>query len=277
MVVLVTGCRSGFGLLTAVEAGRRGHTVYASLRDVDTADDLIAATEGLDVRPLQLDVTDADDRVAAIARIREEQGRLDALVNNAGIALGGFLEQVTEEEFRRTWEVNVFGLWALTKEALPLMRATEGSTVVNISSMSGRMGLPAMGTYAMSKFALAGMSESWRHELAPFGVRVVLVEPGPYDTDIWTRNRRVAAEAFDPDSPYARFVPKMEAVVDKLSQGQAADPTEVAVKVCDLMAHPRPALRHPIGPNTTLRIWARRILPERVVDAIVQRMLTKGL
>src|SRR5262245_62016569 len=148
MVVLVTGCRSGFGLLLAEGAARRGHVVYAGLHDPTTGDELRRRTEGVTVHPLALDVTDAEPRREAIARILREQGRIDALVNNAGTPLGGFLEEVGEDELRRVFEVNFFGAWLLTREVLPAMREQQRGTIVMMSSRSGRSAFPALGTYA---------------------------------------------------------------------------------------------------------------------------------
>ncbi|MCZ7687032.1 MAG: SDR family NAD(P)-dependent oxidoreductase [Sandaracinaceae bacterium] len=195
MIVLCTGCRSGFGLSIAVSAARAGHTVYAGLRDLSTGDRLAEATRGLDVRPIQLDVVDPEERRAAVDRVLDEHGRIDALINNAGVPLGGFQEQIEEDELRRLFEVNVFAAWALTKLCLPSMRERREGIVVNITSMAGRQAMPGLGAYAGSKFALEGMTEALRHEMRPFGVRVVLVEPGPYKTDIFARNRVVARAA----------------------------------------------------------------------------------
>ncbi|MBX2802520.1 MAG: SDR family NAD(P)-dependent oxidoreductase, partial [Myxococcales bacterium] len=152
-VVLITGCGSGFGRLAALEAARRGHIVYAGLRSMSSASDLRAAATGLDVIPLPLDVTVAEQRTAAVERILTEQGGLDGLVNNAGVALGGFLEDVDEDEIRHLFEVNVFGAWALTKACLPALRQADRATVVMISSLSAVMALPGLGAYAASKFA----------------------------------------------------------------------------------------------------------------------------
>ncbi|MBA2320652.1 MAG: SDR family NAD(P)-dependent oxidoreductase, partial [Deltaproteobacteria bacterium] len=121
-VVLVTGCRSGFGLLTAVELARRGHVVYAGLRDPESAEALVGAAKGLVVRLVPLDVTRGDQREAVVEQILAEQGRIDVLVNNAGVALGGFLEDVDEDEFRQVFDTNVLAPWALTKAVLPTMR-----------------------------------------------------------------------------------------------------------------------------------------------------------
>ena len=176
MIVLCTGCRSGFGLLIAVTAARAGHTVYAGLRDLETQADLVKLAGNLDVRPVQLDVTNAEERETVVREIVEEHGRLDALINNAGRALGGFIEQIAEDELRRLFDVNVFAAWELTKTCLPHLRASRDGIVINITSMAGRQAMPSLGGYAGSKFALEGITEALRHEMRPFGVRVVLVE-----------------------------------------------------------------------------------------------------
>jgi len=281
MVVLITGCRSGFGLLGAVSLAREGHTVYAGLRDLATAGNLLEASQSLPgpgkVIPVQLDVTREEERRAVVDHILSETGELDALVNNAGVVLGGFLEQVSEAELRKVFEVNVFGLWALTQACLPALRAAGAAgrlaTVVNISSMSGLMGLPGVGVYAGSKWALEGMSEAWRHELKPFGVRVVLIEPGPYRTDIWGRNRHISVPDVGPDDPYLDARRRMEEMIDKTVGKRAGDPQEVVDRIVSLLADPRPALRYPMGPLVRVRLFLYRFLPFRLVEAIIGRVL----
>ncbi len=260
-VVLITGCRSGFGLGAAVAAGRAGYTVYAGLRDLDTADGLRSATADLRVHPLQLDVTRPEERGAAVARIAEEQGRLDGLVNNAGVALGGFLEQVEEDELRRLFDVNVFGAWGMTRACLPLMRQTGGGVVIQVSSMSGRVAWPGLGAYAGSKFALEGLSEAWRHELQPFGIRVVLMEPGAYRTDIFGRNRTLCRNARAPDSPYAPWMASLDRLFAKVVDRIARDPQEVSDRMVELLDDPRPPLRVPFGPLARPRERIRQLLP----------------
>lgn len=272
MVVLVTGCRSGFGLLIAVGAAKAGHTVYAGLRDLSTKDELVKASAGLDVHPVQLDVTDRAQQDAVIATILEREGRIDALVNNAGIALGGFLEQIEEDELRRLFDVNVFSSWALTKRCLPSMRAQGSGIVINVSSMAGRQALPGLGAYASSKFALEGMTEALRHELRPFGIRVVLVEPGPYKTDILHRNRWMARSSESEGGPYAGFQARMEQLAEKL-EPRMGDASEVADLVVGLLDAPSPTLRHPLGPGVAARIWARRVLPFRGYEKLIERVL----
>lgn len=268
-IVLVTGCTSGFGLHIAQDAAAAGHTVYAGVRSLERADALIAATRGHDVTILPLDVTDTAQRDEAIARVLADHGRLDALVNNAGVALGGPLEMVAEDELRRVFETNVFAVWALTRAALPAMRAAGSGRVINISSMSGRQALPLLGTYAGSKFALEGLSEAWRHELRPLGIDVVLVEPGAYRTDIFGRNRTVARDArAEPD--YVPLVDRIDALFARTVDKAARDPREVSRLVVRLLTKANPDLRYPIGPGTTLRNLALRALPGRAVEGLVR-------
>lgn len=269
MVVLITGCRSGFGLLAAVSAARAGHTVYAGLRDLSTSGNLEAAAAGLDVVPVQLDVTDAAQREAVVADIEARHGRVDALVNNAGVALGGYQEEVTEAEVRKVFEVNVLAVWALTQRVLPGMRAAGFGHIVNVSSVSGRIALPGLGVYAGSKFGLEGMSESLRHELRPFGVQVTLVEPGPYRTDMTTGpNRRLTEAAGAPDSPYAAYSARAEALFDRISKSMG-DPQVVADRIVDILDDPRPRFRHPMGTSAKLRLVATWALPFGVWERIV--------
>ena len=272
MIVLCTGCRSGFGLLIATTAARAGHAVYAGLRDLGAADRLTEAAGDLDVRPIQLDVTDPAQIEAAVTQIVQEHGRIDALINNAGVGLGGFWEQLAEDELRRLFDVNVVGPWALTKACLPHLRASGEGIVINITSMAGRQAMPGLGAYAGSKFALEGMTEALRHEMRPFGVRVVLVEPGPYATDIFGRNRWMAREAERGTGPYVAYLRRLEALVEKL-ESRMGDAQEVADLTTRLLREPKPKLRYPLGPGVAARVWARRVLPFEGVERIMERML----
>ncbi len=271
MVVLITGARSGFGLRSARAIAQRGHRVYAGLRDPATGQALRDATEGLDVHPIALDVTDLPQVQSALSTIREREGRLDALVNNAGVALGGFLEQLDDDEVQRLFAVNVRGVHRVTREALPMLRASRGS-VVMVSSMSGLSALPGLGAYASSKFALEGMAEAWRHELRPFGVRVSVVEPGPYRTDLLSRNRTVGRRVHDPESVYAPFVRRIDALSARV-EARAGDADDVARAIADLVEHSDPALRHPMGPGSLPRRLIRRFLPFRLWERALARQL----
>lgn len=271
MVVLVTGCASGFGKLIAVSAARAGHTVYAGVRDPARADGLREATRGLPVHVLALDVVVEAQREEAVARVVREQGHLDALVNNAGIALAGVQEKVRTEELRKLFEVNVFGPHALTRAALPYLRDSKG-LVLNVTSMAGRQALPGVGAYAGSKFALEGMTEALRHELRDLGVRVVLVEPGPYKTDIFSRNRWVAEDMERDPGPYAELVSRVERFLEK-REPSMGDPQEVADLVVRLLTEPRPKMRYPLGPGVRARLALRSALPFELYEAVLARVL----
>ncbi len=271
MVVLVTGCRSGFGLGIAVEAARRGHVVYAGLRDPSTGDELKREAIGLDVRPVALDVTDRGQIAAVVQQILAEQGRIDVLVNNAGRALGGPVETLDEDELRDLLDLNVLSPWALIQAVLPSMRAQGTGVILNMSSVSGLMAMPGLGAYAASKFALEGLTEALRHEVAPFGVRVFLVEPGPFKTEIWGRNRNLSRRALDPASPYAPFVKNLESVVMAVAQNRAEDPAIVEQYVVDLFEQKPRRLRHLLGKASRLRVWAKAWLPDPVLAAVIQR------
>lgn len=275
MVILVTGCRSGFGKRIAIDAAKKGHVVYAGLRDVETAQSLRRESVGLSLIPVQLDVTVQDERHAVVSRILKEEGRLDGLVNNAGVALGGFLEQVAPDELRKVFEVNVFGLWALTNEVLPHMREVGAGKIINISSGSGFMAFPGLGAYAASKFAVEGMTEAWRHELALFGVDIYLIQPGAYATDIWGRNRTLCRRSKE-EGPYLKWAEKMDQAFQKVVNQSVRPPDEVSDRVIGLLEGPRAKFRHPMGPGTLKRRVLKGMLPFGVAEFAVRRVLFGG-
>ena len=267
MIVLLTGCRSGFGLLAAVSAARAGHTVYAGLRDVSTAGALREGAGGLPVHPVQLDVTDPAQRERVVTDIVAEHGRLDALINNAGIALAGPLEEVSEAELRKVFEVNLFGLWELTRLVLPGMRERREGIVINVSSMAGRMALPCLGAYAASKHALKGLTEALRMELDEHGVRVTLVEPGPYKTDIFARNKALAG-ALDREGPYGKLIAQVDAMSEQAID-KAGDAQDVADLLTTLLTTPSPKPRYTLGPTTELRRFLRWALSDGAFERII--------
>ena len=271
MVVLVTGCRSGFGLGMATKLAKDGHRVYAGVRSLETCPELHEALDGLNAEIVTLDVTSEADRARVMTQILEKEGRIDGLVNNAGVALGGFLEEVGEDELRHVFDVNVFAAWALTKLALPSMRENGGGKVVFMSSISGLFALPGLGVYASSKFALEGMVEAWRHELTPFGVDVYLVEPGTYKTDIWGRNRTMSRN-MDFDGPYGELGKTLEERVVGNALNNLRDPQEVIDRTCALVTGRRTRLRHPMGPGVRQRMLARW-LPASWLERAIQRTL----
>ncbi|WJQ01815.1 SDR family oxidoreductase [Geobacillus stearothermophilus] len=216
-VAFVTGASSGFGLLTSVVLAGEGYRVLASMRNLNNKGRLEAAAKEAGVTDrieiIQLDVTDFSAVETVIQDVIRRYGRIDLLVNNAGYAAGGFTEELAVEEWRRQFETNFFGLVAVTKAVLPSMREHRSGKIVNISSISGRIGFPSMGPYVASKFAVEGFSESLRLEMLPYGVHVVLIEPGSYKTDIWSKG--LGAVTIHPNSPYAK---EMKAILKYVNQ-----------------------------------------------------------
>src|SRR5918996_2317979 len=192
--VLVTGASTGIGEATARHLGERGHRVFAGVRKSSDGERLRAAGNGR-VTPVELDVTDQsqiEEVVGAIAAEVESDGLL-GVVNNAGIALGGPVEFLELDDWRRQFDVNVFGLLAVTKQVLPLIRKARGRIVL-VGSIGGRLASPFLAPYSASKFALEAIADSLRVELHPFGIRVALIEPGAVKTEIWEKGRATADE-----------------------------------------------------------------------------------
>ncbi len=201
-VILITGCSSGFGMLTAGKLAAAGHTIYATMRNLQKQNALMLELEQRDTmcQILHLDVTEDKSINKVIDTIEKQAGRLDVLINNAGYGIGGFFEDLSEDEIRSQFETNFFGVQKVTRSALPLMRATASKSgkifstkIINISSAQGRSTLPGLGAYGASKFALEGFSESLYFELQPFGIEVVILEPGTYLTKAIDENSHEAA------------------------------------------------------------------------------------
>lgn len=249
-VALVSGAASGIGLETARELCRRGWTVYAGYRPAGRSlpDDIAAprlnpATSGTAsgvIKWVPLDVTDSGARAAAVATIERAHEHLHALINCAGINASGPLEEVPERVLRQVMEVNFFGAMGLTRDCLPLMRGRGGGAIVMLSSLSGLIGLPFDGAYAASKFALQGATESLRNEVAPYHIRVALIQPGAYATSLVDINATASADA----SAYAAFE-RMRLARRMVTGG--ADPREAALTIVNTVCAPNPPLSIPCG------------------------------
>jgi NAD(P)-dependent dehydrogenase (short-subunit alcohol dehydrogenase family) len=278
-VVLVTGCSTGIGAAAALDLDRAGYTVFAGIRRAEDADQLRArGSERL--RPIELDVTRSDQVARAAELIETETGAtgLRGLVNNAGIVVGGPLEFLSLEDFRAQFEVNVFGLLAVTQALLPALRLARGR-IVNIGSVSGKTVTPLIGAYAASKHALEAMSDALRLELAPWGIDVALIEPGPVQTAIWDKGRDALARAPEvySDRALELYGPRM-AVVGRLAEASGAagvttDPVVGAIR--HALEARRPKTRYLIGRGAWLRAGLRWLLPDRVMDALIQRYLRR--
>ena len=272
---LVTGASSGFGLLISVTLARRGWRVLATMRDLNRRDKLEAATreagvlDRIELHPL--DITNSDQIESIAALIADRSQPLHALVNNAGFAVPGFAEDVTDAELRDQFDTNFFGTVAVTRALLPQMRRQGFGRVLVVTSISGRIGYPGVSSYAASKFALEGWAETLRYEMLSLGIQVVLVEPGSFETDIWTRNAKQAAALRNPDSANAVRVSRWRA---RLAQGakKRANPEVVADTIARILENPKPKLRYVVGKDAKMALIMRRILPAGVFERMVVKM-----
>jgi NAD(P)-dependent dehydrogenase (short-subunit alcohol dehydrogenase family) len=266
-VALVTGGSSGIGESTARALLAKGFVVYAVARRVDRMATL--ASEG--VRVFAMDVTDDASMVAGIDRIVAEQGRIDVLVNNAGYGSYGAVEDVPIDEARRQFEVNVFGLARLVQLVTPHMRSRRSGRIINISSIGGKFYEPFGAWYHATKFAVEGFSDSLRMELRPFGIQVVLIEPGPIRTE-WNEIARDSLLERSGDGAYAGWARKAHDVMERFDEpSRASTPEEVADKIVKAALARRPAARYPVGRGARVITTSRDLLPDRIFDEVVSR------
>ena len=253
--VLITGCSSGFGLLTALHFARQGARVVATMRDARKAGALeeAKAAEGLDLHVVDLDVLEPASVAAAVERA-EALGPIDVLVNNAGIEVRGPIEDCDDALARRQFDTNVLGTLRVLRAALPRMRERRRGTIVNLSSVAGIVARPYGGLYSASKHALEAISEALYYEVKPFGIRVVVVEPGQYATQLL--DNMVTAPSFTAASPYWGHSQAFDVHVHKLAGGAPADPQEVARLVYDAVHDPQPRLRYLAGADAHLAAGA---------------------
>lgn len=268
---LITGASSGFGLLTTVTLARRGWRVLATMRDLSRRERLEAAAQAAAVLDriefLALDVNNAEHIAALASTIAARPGSLDALVNNAGFAMAGFADDVSDAELRRQFETNFFGAAAVTRAFLPRLRRQGAGHIVFLSSISGRMGFPGVSSYVASKFALEGWAESLRLEMKPVGIQVVLVEPGSFATDIWTRNAAISTQTLNASSLNAERVARWR---KRLEGGKPkANPQVVADGIAAILANPRPKLRYVFGKDAKMGVILRRLLPWSVLERLL--------
>ena len=276
-VAVITGSSSGIGLLTAIEFAQNGYSVVATMRDLNRASRLEEAAQKANVRDRldirHLDVTHFDSIPAAIEAVVKDHVRLDVLVNNAGFSMSGFAEDMALSELRQQFETNFFGPVAMTKAVLPIMRNQKAGHIIQVTSVLGRVGNPLLSAYCSSKFALEGWSESLRIETHSLGIRVVLVEPGSYETDIWTRNVTIAKGALDPNSPNRERSQRFVEFVKSHSK-QRGDPRVVAQLILRIANNPNPKLRYMIGKDAKAHHWTQRLLPwnryERMIAKTVR-------
>jgi NAD(P)-dependent dehydrogenase (short-subunit alcohol dehydrogenase family) len=254
-VVIITGTSSGIGHEIALTMARNDFLTYATLRNLEKEKNLksVAEKERLPLRIAQLDVTDDKSVENAIQSITAEANTVDVLVNNAGYGLVGAFEDLGMDEIRSEYETNLFGLIRTTQAVLPIMRKQKSGIIVNISSGAGRFGYPGGSAYVSTKFAIEGLSESMSYELEPFGIKVVLIEPGFIKTN-FSKAVVVAKKSQDPSSSYSQMMQKVANVSGQLQQS-GSTPDLVAKVVLDAVASENPNLRYLVGKD--VEEWVR--------------------
>jgi NAD(P)-dependent dehydrogenase (short-subunit alcohol dehydrogenase family) len=272
--VLITGTSSGFGLVSSLELARRGWRVVATMRDpakkgaLETAAREAGVSERIIIE--RLDVTDtAGMRAAVEAILAHSGGSLDAVVHNAGVAVGGAFEDLPADELRRVMATNFFGVLDLTRCLLPTFRQQRRGRILVVSSDSAYSGEPANSIYCASKWAVEGWAESLAFEVEPFGIDVILVEPGPYRTAIWSNSPRIKPAG----TAYGPWLEQMEKAVDAHIANDLRDPREVAVVIAQALEAPRPRFRYPVSTFSQVRHFLRGKLPARLLRLGVNRML----
>ncbi|SEV83634.1 SDR family oxidoreductase [Natrinema salifodinae] len=263
--VLITGCSSGIGRATARAFLDEDWLVVATARNVDDIADLADAG----CKTLELDVTDPDQVASVVERTVDIAGSIDCVVNNAGYAQMGPLEDVPTVDLHRQFDVNVYGPHRLTRAAVPHMRAQSEGRIINVSSVAGRISFPGSGAYSGSKHALEAMSDSLRAEVDEFDIDVVLIEPGPVETDF--------TERVDEELPEEERTPAYESLYELYDEAQligggsggpfASEPEDVAAAIVESATSPEPPARYPVGPLAQYGLYAR-YLPDRIRDAV---------
>jgi NAD(P)-dependent dehydrogenase (short-subunit alcohol dehydrogenase family) len=272
-VAIVTGSSSGIGFETSLILARYGFHTYATMRNLEgeKTKPLTEAVknENLQLQAIELDV-DNDKSVAdAINTIVDERKRIDVLVNNAGYALGGALEDSSMDEIKVQFETNFFGAVRATKAVLPVMRRQGEGKIVNITSMGGRIAIPLSSSYHGSKFALEGLSESIQYELEPFGIKVILIEPGAVGSNFW-RNIKIAKSSSDSDSPYTQFGNKILKAYKEMEQNTIS-PSVVAKTILDAITSNNPQLRYVVGEDAAKTLEARKNMPDNEFGDLIKK------
>lgn len=257
-VVLITGCNSGFGFHASLTFARQGHQVFATVRNLDRAEPLRAAAtaEDLDLQVVHLDVRDADSVEGAVAEVVERAGRIDVCVNNAGIELRGPIEECSDDEMLVQFDTNVFGVVRVVRAVLPVMRAQASGVIVNVGSLAGLVARPYGGLYSATKHAVEAISEALHFECAPFGVRVAVLEPGQFETELLSN--AIVAGRFDDSSSYKPASDRFDVALRRLApDGKPAPPDVVADALVAIAEDDDAGLRHLIGADAEL-IWSVR-------------------
>ncbi|WP_424768823.1 SDR family oxidoreductase [Paenibacillus sp. sgz302251] len=271
-IAFITGASSGFGLLTAIGLAKEGYHVIATMRSISKKEALLtkAAEAGVlnNIETMQLDVTISSQVETAVGEVIQRWGRIDVLVNNAGYAVMGVVEEIPMEDWRAQFETNFFGMVSVTKAVLPHMRKQGQGKMINISSGAGIIGFSNTGPYSASKFAMEGFSEALRLELLSFNIPVVLVQPGTYDTGISAKH----VYHSQPHSPYQAMINRFNQF-NKKSEENAPDPIHVANTIVKISKSRRPKLRYTCGRDARMIFLMKKCLPWRLIEWALRKAL----
>jgi short-subunit dehydrogenase len=261
-VALITGCSSGIGYETALMLARNGYHTFATMRNTKKSDSLeeIIRKERLDLNIRELDINDDTSIENTINCIKREANRIDVLINNAGYGLVGFFEDLTLDEIRNQFETNFFGVLNITKKIIPIMRLQKSGTIINVSSGAGQVGIPGISAYVSTKFAIEGFSESLMYELFPYGIKVVIIEPGVIKTNFF-RNCIVSEHSMKKSSPYSRSLDKFQKNVE-LMQEHATSPIDVAKVIIQVLGNNEPKQRYIVGNDVAMILEAKKNLSD---------------
>ena len=268
--VLVTGASGGLGKATSIHLARRGYHVAATSRDLARLDGLMAEARSLSlpVSGYQLDINDPGDVARVVPTILDQVGELDGLVNNAGYGLWGCLEDLAIDEVRAQFETSLYAVLQMSQAVLPHMRARGTGTIINVGSVVGRIVIPRGGAYVASKFALEGLTKAMRMEVAQFGVRVVLVEPGLFRTN-FSPNKVFGERSRDPASPYYDYTQRVKSSASGRRQGN--DPERFGKTIEKILASKHPKPRYQVGVDARLGNLASKLLPDSIIEYLVKR------
>jgi len=271
-VAVVTGSSSGIGHEIALILARNGFLTYATMRDLQKNSKLksIKDEENLPLEFIQLDVTDENSVKTAVQKIYDDVGRIDMLINNAGYGLTGAFEDLSIDEIKTQFETNFYGLIRTTQAILPIMRKQKSGTIVNMSSGAGRFGFPMGSAYVSTKFAVEGLSESLSYEVEPFGIRVILIEPGMIKTN-FSNASIMAKKSIDPNSSYAPLMKNMQTGFNKLLEN-ASSPQLVAQITLDAMTSDKPNLRYLAGKDVEQWVEAKKKMSDEEFHDMIKQI-----
>jgi len=269
-VAVVTGSSTGIGFETSIALARNGFHTYATMRDLDKSNKIkeIANKERLSLDVLRLDVTDDNSIKETIGQIFDKSNRIDVLINNAGYALAGSLEETSTKEIKAQFETNFFGAIKTMQSVIPIMRNQKSGKIVNITSMGGRIAIPLDPIYHGTKFALEGLSECIRYELGLFNIKIILIEPGAVGSNFWN-NIKMADKSEKTHSPYRNAIDTVSETFSKMA-GNVISPSEVANVIVEAVAIDTPEFRYVIGEDAKMILEKNKNLSDKEFEEFIK-------